>query len=170
MSNDRTRTEDSPSASHAVTPPPRRRWWLRLVLTLVIFVSGALVGTGGTVLVIRNRVLSGIHHPEQMPQRMVNRLRWPLGLSEEQAVELEQVFERRQASLQQLRRRFQPELEAELDQIEVEVADVLDEEQQKRWQEYFGHIRRTWMPPMPNDPPAGTPKQPAKNDKQARDL
>jgi hypothetical protein len=150
MSNDRTRTDDSPPASPAA-PPPRRRWWLRLILVLVIFVSGVLVGTGGTVLVIRNRVLTVVRHPEQMPQRMVNRLRWPLGLSDEQAVELEQVFERRQESLQRLRRRFQPELEAELDQIEAEVADVLDEEQQQRWQEYFGHIRRTWMPPMPDE-------------------
>jgi len=160
MSNDRTENSETASATAA---RPRRRIWLRLVLTLVIFLSGVLVGTGTTVLVIRNRALGVIHHPETMPQRMVNRLRWPLGLSDEQAAELKRVFERRQASLQRLQRRFQPKFEAELDQIEAEVAEALDEEQQRRWQQYFGHIRRTWVPPVPAEPAVDTPPQPAGN-------
>ena len=152
MSDDQTRTgADTPAPTTA--KPPRRwlRWVVRPLLCLIIFAAGGAAGSAVTVRVIRDAVWYRIQHPEEMPRRLANRLRWPLGLSSEQKTEIEHVFERRQRSLQSIRARYQPEIEAELDVIERELADVLDEDQQTRWREFFTRIRTAWTPPLPTE-------------------
>jgi hypothetical protein len=79
-----------------------------------IFLSGLLVGVGITLLAVRQGMLYGIHHPEEMPVRVVARLRRPLSLSDEQADRIESIIRQRQVHLQEIRRRYQPEVEAEL--------------------------------------------------------
>ncbi|MBN2476509.1 MAG: hypothetical protein JXB62_17980 [Pirellulales bacterium] len=129
--------------------PPRRRAWVRLLLSLAIFVSGVVVGAGGTLIVVRNRVLHAVHHPEDMPAVIAARLRRTLSLRDDQAQQVEQILRQRQLALQEIRRRFQPQVETELDAVEAQISAVLDETQRVRWQKHFEHLRRTWMPAPP---------------------
>lgn len=129
-----------------VSPPTRRRTWLRWVLTAVIFFSGCFVGIGGTLIVVRQQTLLSIHNPETIPARVTARLRGPLGLSDDQAKQVESIFRKRQQSLQHIWQKFQPEFDGELNQLESEVSHVLDEHQRSRWERVFDHVRRTWVP------------------------
>ncbi len=132
--------------------PRQRRWWVYLLLSLVIFASGGAAGVGATLIVLRNRVLYAIHHPREMPVKIAANMRRPLQLSDEQVRQVEQILSQRQQMLQDIRRRVQPQVEAELDRVEQQVAEVLDRQQRERWREHFPHLRGTWLPPLPTDP------------------
>ncbi|NOY43247.1 MAG: periplasmic heavy metal sensor [Planctomycetes bacterium] len=141
------------------TNPPRpgqSKPWLRVLLLLVIFLSGAIVGTGGTLLAVRQRVLHRIHHPEEMPAIVTARLRHKLGLSDKQAEQVETVLRNRQDDIQAMRREFQPRLEGQLDQLAEEIAEVLDDEQRSQWEEHFQMLRDTWLPTVPKASPDST--------------
>jgi hypothetical protein len=144
----------SPHASATQTPvtnlprPPHRRW-VRLLLALVVFLSGVGVGVGGALIVVRNRVLHAIHHPDEMPALLAVRLRLRLRLSDEQVQRVEAIFTQRQRALQDIRRRVQPDVEAELERVEQQVAAVLDEQQRQAWQRHFQQLRDTWLPALP---------------------
>ena len=134
-----------PAATPAPPPRPRRRW-LRWLLWLTVFGSGFVAGTGLTLIGVRQGMLNAIHHPETMPKNAAQRLRRPLQLSEDQVQRIEQIVRDRQQSLQQIRIRVQPEVEAELDVIDREIAQVLNETQRVKWQTLFHQLRTTWLP------------------------
>ena len=136
----------------AVPAVPRwRRWRLHVLLSLVIFASGGAVGVGATLIVLRSRVLYAIHHPREMPVKIAANMRRPLQLSDEQVRQVEQILSQRQQLLQDIRRRVQPEVEAELDRVEQQVAEVLDNQQRERWHEHFTRLRGIWLPPLPTE-------------------
>ena len=124
---------------------------MRVLLWTLIFGSGMVVGVGSTLITVRQGALQRIHHPEQMPAMIANRLRRPLGLSPEQQSQIEQILNERQVVLQDIRRRFQPELEAELDVVYQRIGEVLDPQQCEKWDKYFEHARRTWLPALPSE-------------------
>jgi hypothetical protein len=132
-------------------PAPRRgsRRWLRPLLWLVIFASGFAVGTGVTLIGVRNAALFAIHHPQEMPARVAQRLRRPLGLSAAQVQQVEQILVDRQQALQKIRAATQPQVEAELDLAEQQIAEVLNAPQRDKWQRLFHKLRSTWIPVAP---------------------
>ena len=157
-------TEQAPAESTRPTalsaPPRRRRLWVRVLLFLVIFACGGATGVGLTLLTLRNRVLHAIHHPEEMPARVAASMRRPLNLTDGQVADIQKILARRQRALQELRRRFQPQVESELERVEQEVSEVLDESQRARWRRQFGQLRATWVPAMPSQRPDAAADEP----------
>ncbi len=121
-------------------------WWPRLLAWLLLFVSGAVVGSGLTILFLRDSALERIHHPERMPAKMAARLRGPLDLTSEQVRQVEAILTERQQALAQLRRRVQPEVEAQLDLAEAQIGRTLEDRQRETWRRLMQHLRRTWLP------------------------
>jgi hypothetical protein len=149
MTTPRSNTPELHAPAPPLVPPPRPRRWLRLLLAAVIFLSGIAVGVGVSLIVVRNRLVFAIHHPDEMPAVIAARLRRPLKLSDEQVQEVQRILSERQRALQELRRRVQPRVEAELDEVERQIAQVLDDQQQERWQRLSQHLRGTWLPDLP---------------------
>jgi len=129
--------------------PIRRRIGMKVLLSLVIFSSGAIVGTCATLMFIRQQVHYRIHHPEEMPSKVASRIQWKFDLSDEQTKQVEAILADRQQAIQKIRREFQPQLERQLDQLEEQVADVLDDTQSTTWQEWFQEMRAIWLPAAP---------------------
>jgi len=129
----------------------QRKTWLRGLLMLVIFLSGTIVGAGGTLLAVRQRVLHKIHHPQEVPAAVTARLRRKFDLSDKQAQQVETILRSRQGEILTLRRQFQPQLEGQLDKVASEIADVLDNQQRGRWEGYFRELRNTWLPAVPKN-------------------
>lgn len=143
---ERTDRTELPSA------PRRNRRALRLLLYLLIFVSGSVVGAGVALIVVRNSALHAVHHPDDMPGLIAARMARALSLSDKQKSEVESILRERQAALQTIRREFQPQVEGQLDQLEEQVSAVLDVEQREKWESRFEYLRRTWVPkPPPGD-------------------
>jgi hypothetical protein len=126
---------------------PKRRRWLSVLLGLVIFVSGLAAGSGATLIVLRNRMLQSIRHPEGEPARIAQLLRRKLDLTSSQTAEVEEIVRARQAALLRIRRDVEPRVVAELDEVEAQIAGVLDDRQQTKWHQMFGDLRATWLPP-----------------------
>lgn len=149
--------EDSSSPAPGAAPPlapRRRRRWPTLLLALVLFASGLIAGAGVTALVIAQRARTAIQQPERMPARLARHLGRRLGLSPDQSARVQAILAERQEALQEIRSRCQPEMEAELDRIEREIAAVLEGKQVEKWERLFRRLRRAWVPPLP---PAGWP-------------
>jgi hypothetical protein len=130
-------------------PATRTRGWVRWVLMFVIFVSGFALGAYAAGIVIRSAVIESIKTPEIVPPRIAARLRRLLDLTDEQTEQVTAILEERRLAIQSIRREFQPQIEAELDQAQTGIAAVLSDEQRGHWQRHFTEMRALWMPPVP---------------------
>jgi hypothetical protein len=126
---------------------PKRRRWLSVLLGIVIFVSGLAVGGGATFIVLRNRVLQAIRHPEAEPARIADTLRHRLDLTPQQTSQVEEIVRAREGALLKIRRDVQPRVVVELDLVEEQVAGVLNDRQREKWHKLFSELRATWLPP-----------------------
>ncbi len=138
-----------PAPSEQRPLPIRRQFWKPALLSLVIFSSGAIGGTCATLIFIRQQVHHRIHHPEEMPSKIATRIQRKLSLSGEQTLQVEAIMVERQQAIQKIRREFQPQIETELEQLEKQVAGLLDDSQRIKWQAWFQEIRAKWIPAAP---------------------
>jgi hypothetical protein len=145
-------TSEGPPAA-ALPTRPRRRRWLSILLGLVIFTAGVVVGGAGALVALRHTLLYAIHHPDEFPPQAAARLRSVLDLSDEQTRQVEQVLRNRQAALQAIRREVQPRVEAELDLVDRQVGEILTPEQRASWNARFAELRGIWIPPAPGREP-----------------
>jgi hypothetical protein len=123
-----------------------------VALGLLIFVLGGVCGGGLSILYVRHRVLYAIHHPQEVPARLSRDMQRWLGLSAEETEKVRQIIARRQLALQALRRDVQPKVEGELEELRKEIASALKPEQAAKWNAWYEHVRRTWVPPPPASP------------------
>lgn len=138
-----------------VRRPPARRW-PRLLAMLLIFACGGVVGAVAGAVVMRERLLGELRHPEQLADRVMPRLRAQLGLSDEQARRVEEVVRRRHAAMEAIRATSHPRQLAELAAMRREVGELLDEEQRSRWEQLCDSIQDRYLPTRPGPPPADT--------------
>lgn len=137
----------STSPHESLTPTPRRRRWPVVLLCVVLFLLGGITGAGLTAIFAIREARFVIRHPEVVPARATARLRRALDLSDDQAAQIQQILQKRQANLQGIRRDVEPRVNAELDALRSEIAAVLNPLQAKKWHRLFDDKRAAWMPP-----------------------
>lgn len=141
---------DSPSVP---LPKPEPRRWPRVVLMVVIFLSGTVVGGVVARIVTREQILAMLKHPERVPDRILPHLRTSLGLTSEQAQRVNEIVRRRHATMESLRARSYPGLLVEFHAMRDEVKEVLSSEQQARWTRLSESIERRYLPDAPSVQP-----------------
>jgi hypothetical protein len=129
--------------------PRKRRPWRSILLGLIILFCGILIGAGITVILLQRVVLYAIHHPEEIPNRLTERLRNKLSLTDDQTKKVKAILTERQKAFTELRRAKRPKVERELKSLREEVAAVLDKDQARKWSKRFDRLRRQWLPPPP---------------------
>jgi hypothetical protein len=134
-------------ADAAQTNPARRRW-TAIALSVLIFLSGAVVGGAGVVLAAKELTLDRLNHPEVVPVKMGKRIGASLGLPDEKTKEVVAILEARRAAIFDIFQEFRPRLSAELDRMRAEVSAILDEEQAREWETRFDKLRNTWFEPL----------------------
>lgn len=127
---------------------PKKRRWRVVLLGILILVCGIAIGAGGTAVIMRHIILRAIQHPEEAPQRIADRVRGKLGISDEQAVRIKAILSERQKAIQALRRQVQPQIENELNQAREEVAALLNPQQAEKWRKRFDKLR-IWFSALP---------------------
>jgi len=132
---------------------PRRRWVWPVLLALVIFVSGVVVGGGLTFKIITSGFKRSFQDPEVSAERITNRMKRRLDLTDEQFVQVRRIILERQKAFQSMRKQVRPQLEAQIEKTRQELAAVLSPEQARKWEKRFGHFLKFWLPPQPGDPP-----------------
>lgn len=140
------------TSSNLELPLPRkRRPWRSILLGLIILFCGILIGAGVTVILLQRVVFYAIHHPEEIPNRLTERLRNKLSLTDDQTKKVKAILTERQKAFTELRRVTRPKVERELKSLREEVAAVLDKDQARKWSKRFDRLRRQWLPPPPED-------------------
>lgn len=143
-------TEEMPAAPPPSPLPPPRRRRIRLALFGgALLLCGMVLGGAGTLLYVERAVSQGLRQPDRLPGLIAQRLRRPLRLDSAQQQEIQAILEARQANLMAIRREFHPRVQAELDQVRAEVAEVLDPGQAERWERLFARMRERFQLPPP---------------------
>ena len=138
--------------SLVVAPPKPRRHWLRILLVLVVFLSGSIVGSGVTVMAMLHRARTLAQHPEFIPARLAERIRNRVGLTPEQTAQVRQILIRRQKAINEIRQDVRPQVARELDGSYEEISAELTPEQKQAWREMYHRLRAEWLPPVQTAP------------------
>ena len=132
---------------------PRRRWIWPVLLAIVIFVSGVLVGGGLTFKIITSGFKRAFQDPEVSAERITNRMKRRLDLTDEQVVQVRRIILERQKAFQSMRKQVRPQLEAQIEKTRRELAAVLTPDQARKWEKRFGHFLKFWLPPEESHAP-----------------
>ena len=106
-------------------PWPRKRWQL-IVLCAGIFVCGGLVGSSLTASTMHRFMVRNLRNPDEVPIRMLSRMRRDLDLSDEQAEKVLPILRSKHQALAGFFR-------ATLDSAHAEVRVLLDDDQAAKW-------------------------------------
>jgi len=132
---------------------PRRRWVGPVLLALVIFVSGVLVGGGLTFKIITSGFKRAFQDPEVSAERITNRMKKRLDLTDEQVVQVRRIILEQQKAFQSMRKQVRPQLEEQFGKTRRELAAVLTPAQARKWEKRFSHFLKFWLPPDGNHAP-----------------
>jgi hypothetical protein len=132
---------------------PRRRWVWTIPLALVIFVSGVVVGGSLTFKVITIGFKRSFQDPAVSAERITQREKKKLDLTDEQAVQFKRIIFEQQKAFQSLRKQVRPQLEAQIEKTRQELAAVLTPDQARKWEKRFGRFLKFWLPPKNGDDP-----------------
>jgi hypothetical protein len=143
-------TEFNTESSEPITPKEpvrKKKRWRAILLGLIILASGFLLGAG-TSAVYFKRMVYMIQTPGEAPKKITNRLRWKLGLSEQQAEKIQAIFIEREKALTVIYRDVSPRLQEEMKRTRDDVAAVLNPDQAETWLTHFDRMQRRWFPGM----------------------
>ena len=113
----------------------RKRIIIQAFVAIAIFVSGAIVGSGGTISLLKNR---GILRPPRFSSSEISKkIGAKYSLTEAQIEQVEQIFEKADQSFGALKHDLEGEKEAASQQIMAEMKLVLSSEQFEPWKIEF---------------------------------
>ena len=124
--------------------------WVQAIVLLIVFGGGAGVGAVSASRFILTRMQHYRASPEELPAEITRSLSGRLGLSDEQAGKVLTVITHRHGRIEEVRQASAPEIHAEFNLMENEVAAVLDEGQQQLWLDQADLVRKTFLPRNPN--------------------
>lgn len=126
-----------------------------VIFSLLILVSGIIIGAGLTLIITGNSTTQKAMPPgpEYMSRRMVNRIVRELRLSPEQHELLKPIIQKHMKAMDDIRQEARPKISAEIKQMNEEIASILDDKQKEMWQykinrmrEHFTQMRRRRNP------------------------
>lgn len=126
--------------------PPRK---LLLAMMVAVFVSGSVIGSGSTLMVVNRRIEDNErrHDPAQTSQRIVGELKEKLSLDDAQTGQVEQITKDHLAALDRLRRDFFfPKIREQFKQMEEQVNSVLDDDQRAAYHAWLEEKRQRVCP------------------------
>lgn len=136
------------------TSPPKR-WrkalpvWVQVLVLLVVFASGIGVGALSATRYVIDRMQHYRTHPDVLPEEITQSLASRLRLTAEQQREILEIISRRHARIEEARQASAPEIHAEFDLMEQEVAAVLEERQKEKWLSTAEWVRSSFLPLNP---------------------
>ncbi|PCJ55989.1 MAG: hypothetical protein COA73_13080 [Candidatus Hydrogenedentota bacterium] len=136
----------STDTDHTALPKPPRTW-LTLLMGAVLLISGAVMGSGVTVLFIqKNMQQRSEGPPPHFNKQMIQKLSRDLELTVDQQKEIQAIFEANQERFRSVRRQVRAQVESELSGVHEQVEAVLTPKQAKKWNKKFQDMRNRSFP------------------------
>ena len=105
---------------------------LQIVVAAVIFASGIVVGSGGTILLVKHRVLWIQRHKKQA-STIARNIQTRYGLSDEQTAKVEGIFSKAMEGRRTIRSEMLTKFDTERASLVSEMKTVLSAEQFDKW-------------------------------------
>jgi hypothetical protein len=123
---------------HRRPPSNRRQLLMQAVVAVVILVSGIGIGTGGTILALKNRLVPRLRLPPPGPPGMepnilVERWRGEYGLSEKQVQQAKDTLTKQFAATGDLWEKFRLAEQSEREKFAASMKKILNSEQFTKW-------------------------------------
>lgn len=120
-------------------PLSRRQLLTQVVVAVVILGSGMGIGTGGTILALKNRIVTGVRllpvgPPGPEPNFLVERWRGDYGLSDKQAQQVKTTLTRQFTTARELRQKLMQEEQVEQEKFAASMKKILTSEQYTKWE------------------------------------
>jgi hypothetical protein len=114
-----------------------------ILFSLLILVSGIIIGAGLTLIVTGNSATQKTMPPgpEYMSSRMVNRIVRELKLSPQQHELLKPIVQKHMKAMEDVRQEARPKISAEIKQMNEEIASILNDRQKEIWQDNIKRMR-----------------------------
>lgn len=128
--------DESAQSNTAANVRPRRSrrkiLALQIIVAAVIFASGIVVGSGGTILLVKHRVLWIQRHKKQA-STIARKIQSRYDLSNEQTAKVEDIISKAMESKRALRREMGTKFDTERAKLVSEMKTVLSAEQFEKW-------------------------------------
>ena len=155
---DPTEQPSAPCGPHTL-PPRGPRTWVMVLMGLVIVASGAVIGAGVTVMVLRSVAWAPPPPPgKQTAARITADFKDRYGLDQAQADRVQEIMTRRLAAIEAIRDDAHARTQAEHEGLRSEMKAVLSPQQFENWEAKFEALRPPAFPPPPG-PRGGPPGQ-----------
>ena len=139
------------SLPHRRPPLSRRQLLMQVVVAVVILGSGVGIGTGGTILALKNRLMPRLRllppgPPGQEPNVIVERWKGKYTLSDKQAQQAKDTLARQFTATRELWQKFVQAEQAEREKFAGAMKKILNTEQFAQWntdiQKMIEHMQR----------------------------
>jgi hypothetical protein len=117
------------------------RWW---AVSVLILVSGMVLGSVSSIILARHLILQHQQHPEQIVNHVVKHLDRRLELTDDQRVRIETILQNRIQNLGTIRNETHARISTEIYSARDEIDALLDASQQEKWHKQFQRIKRAF--------------------------
>ncbi|MEM7477845.1 MAG: hypothetical protein AAF483_22900 [Planctomycetota bacterium] len=123
---------------------------VQAIVLLIVFAGGIGVGAVGASRYILTRMQHYRANPDVLPAEITDTLTSRLGLTEDQSKAVLAVITNRHGRIEEVRQASSPEIHAEFDLLEDDVAALLNETQKQRWLSTAEWVRKSFLPINPD--------------------
>ncbi len=120
----------------------QRRVCLQLLVGIVILASGMVLGSGGTILYMKNRVVFRGGPDRFTPEKIVKHFEEKYRLSQQQSEQVRQLFEEMGARYREKSETDRLQREADEKVMIAKMQDILSPEQYEQWKQDFDEIKK----------------------------
>ena len=125
-----------------------QRRWLMLAIMVVVFCSGAAIGSGLTTITIENNYQKRWADPWRGQKRMLEALNRALDLNDEQTAEVEQILKKHDEAVKKIWwEDVGPKMIVLVKQLDDRIAGVLTPDQQPLWHAWLEKRKSRVCPP-----------------------
>jgi hypothetical protein len=114
---------------------PRRRICLQIIIAASILFSGIVIGAGGTILLLKDKMIwKGHHGAKKTVDDIVEELRSEYNLTEEQTSKVKGIHTRAWEARETLRQDIEQKVAEEHERLIAEMKEALSPEQFEQWE------------------------------------
>ncbi|HEV2691824.1 MAG TPA: hypothetical protein VG347_02910 [Verrucomicrobiae bacterium] len=126
--------------------------WKSIVVLLLVFLAGLVVGVVGTRTAVRHYVQRAIMQPERVQLFVERDLSWKLSLDRAQRIKLHEILSDSRMQLREIRQQIQPQTALIFSNANTQITAMLTPEQQATYERFkssnflFSRSQRTSPP------------------------
>jgi hypothetical protein len=128
-----------------------------LALSLVLFISGGLVGWSLSLWIKPPAPTTEQMGPQPPIQQLLDRMRNELQLTDQQITQVGQIYQKEYDALRAIREKMEPQFVVQYNDFRSRMKQVLTSAQFSIWDQDFQRIRNQMLPPPPQNPGNGPP-------------